>query len=96
MNNQQKLLILAAIAGVSAVGLLILLNRRRNAEDFDDDGGQELREFPDLTAGENTASASDTVLQLNVPHYCVGSIIGKGGENIRQLKKETGARCVSK
>lgn len=101
MNKQQKLILLAAIAGISAVGLLILLNRRNESEEsFDEANGdgpaneEGLEELPDLTAAQTVASASETVVKINVPQYCVGVIIGKGGENIRQLKKETGARWV--
>ena len=99
MNNQQKLIILAAVAGLSAVGLLILLRRRhQDDESFGGNGGgisekeEDLQEFADLTASQAVASAAETIVRVNVPQYCVGVIIGKGGEKIRQLKKETGAR----
>ena len=97
MNTQQKLIILAAIAGVSAVGLLIILSRKQTENELDNNGGGDVGEemdFADVTASQETASASETVVRVNVPQYCVGSIIGKGGTNIRQLKKETGTRCV--
>ncbi len=94
MNNQQKLLILTAVVGVSAIGLLIILSRKKKSEEdvFQEDGEPEM-EFADLTAEESVASASETVVQVKVPRYAVGAIIGKGGQNIRQLKKDTGARC---
>ena len=98
MNKQQKLIILAAVAGFSAVGLLILLRRRhRDENNFDENGVQDskdLQDFADLTASDTIASAAETVVKMDVPQYCVGAIIGKGGENIRQLKKETGVRWV--
>ena len=86
-------MILAAIAGLSAVGLLILLRRRHRdgEEGFGDDGGiQGINEDPQ----ELAASASETVVVITVPQYCVGAIIGRGGENIRKLKKEAGVRWV--
>ena len=99
MDKQTKLILLAAIAGLSAVGLLLLLNRKK-AEETDDECCDnvvaeeegDLREFPDFSELQTVASASETVVRVNVPKYCVGVIIGKGGENIKQLKKETGTR----
>ena len=97
MNNQQKLVALAGITTVAVISLLLYLNSRRRKKCQDSDGipneDDEL-EFADLTASAAVASASETVVQVKVPQYAVGAIIGKGGQSIRQLKKETGTRWV--
>ena len=98
MDKQQKLILLAAVAGLSAVGLLVLLRRRYRDEEFDSSGvkgsNECHEEFAEGTTSETVASASESLMKINVPHYCVGPIIGKGGENIRHLRKETGTRWV--
>ena len=94
MNNQQKLIILAAVVGVSAIGLLLILSRKKEDNVFENGDEDGELDFPDLTAREDTVSAWETVVQVKIPQWVVGSIIGKGGQNIRQLKKETGVRCV--
>eukprot|EP00794_Sanderia_malayensis_P019426 gene19426-21348_t len=105
MNNQQKLLILSAVVGISAIGLLIMLSRKKNVQKTKAVVEGEIHQsacelvqqedemdFADLTAEDSFATAYETVVKLTVPKYAVGAIIGKGGENIRRLKKETGAR----
>ncbi|CAF0734136.1 unnamed protein product [Adineta steineri] len=34
------------------------------------------------------------VLEVQVPHYCVGSIIGKGGEAIKRFQQQFSIRCT--
>jgi len=96
MDKQQKLILLAAVAGLSAVGLLFLLRRRYIDEGFDEydvkGSNENHEEFVERTTSETVASASESLIKVNVPQYCVGPLIGKGGENIRHLRKETGTR----
>lgn len=39
-------------------------------------------------------SAADMPLRMVVSARCVGAIIGQGGANIRQITKDSKARCV--
>ena len=92
MNDQQKLLLLTAVVGASAIGLLLLLSRR-GEKDFQN-GDEEETEFEDLPSEEIIENAPPTVVRLEVPRYAVGAIIGKGGLNIQQLAKETATRWL--
>ncbi|CAF0795568.1 unnamed protein product [Didymodactylos carnosus] len=39
-------------------------------------------------------SSDHLVLEIQVPHYCVGGFIGKSGENIKKFQQQFSVRCV--
>jgi len=101
MNSQQKLIALAGgSAFVVVLGFALFVFKRRNQneeeeedENLYDENGDLIKshnELPDL----NTAisSAAQSVTEILVPKRIVGSIIGKQGSNIKQLRNEFAVR----
>jgi len=102
MGHQSPILIAgASFTTVLCAGLLIYLWRKSKEDDSYDDsdeacieGTENLElEFADLNAREeNVASAGQAVANVQVPQHVVGSIIGKDGANIKQLRSQFGVR----
>eukprot|EP00111_Clytia_hemisphaerica_P009297 TCONS_00027297-protein len=105
MNQQQKLIILAGgSAFIFILGLAYFLSKKD--EEFEDDDEEDeilddssekenktkstRSELPDLNAA--VASAAQFSVDIDVPKRIVGSIIGKGGSNIKQLRNEFAVR----
>ena len=101
MNQQQRLV---AIGGSTAIvvllGLTYWLLRKGNEDDeeddFDDDARQSnpksknQNELPDLNI--SVASAGQSSAEIFVPKKIVGTIIGRGGANVKQLRNEFAVR----
>lgn len=45
------------------------------------------------SGGSGLSSGGSNVFYLHVPANKCGLVIGKGGENIKQIERETGASC---
>ncbi|KAK3697181.1 hypothetical protein QZH41_013552 [Actinostola sp. cb2023] len=73
---------LAIAIGVPALALLFLLWYRRRQRDEDDDDDE-----PEPTV----ASVFETKIEVKIPQYLVGTVIGRGGANIKQIQKDSGA-----
>ena len=58
--------------------------------------GPRKRQFdgPDRGQAKRPAGMPETVFRLLVPGKRVGSLIGKGGSIIKQMREETGARIT--
>merc|ERR1711953_961506 len=92
MANQNKNIAVVAGASLAALTLGVLFYIWKMKQD-DDDDGEEL-DVADLNAREeeSVASAGQTVVNVKVPQHVVGSIIGKDGANIKQLRAQFGVR----
>jgi len=77
---------LAIAIGVPTLALLFFLwyRRRQRADSFDDDEEEEDQE-------QVVATAFETTIEVQIPQYLVGTVIGRGGANIKQIQKESGA-----
>ena len=88
-SRQLKLIALVGCTSVVAVALLVYFKQRYS--DSDEEDGLE---FGDLNARDKCATAMETVVEMEVPCYAVGYIIGRSGIKIKQLKSEFGVRLV--
>lgn len=77
---------LAIAIGVPTLALLLFLwyKRRQTADDFDDEEVEETQE-------QAVTTAFETTIEVQIPQYLVGTVIGRGGANIKQIQKESGA-----
>ena len=100
MNPQQRLVVIGgSTAVVVLLGLAYWLLRKEDEDeddDFDDDHKSNKSKFnnqnelPDLNT--SVASAGQFSSDIFVPKRIVGIIIGRGGENIKQLRNEFAVR----
>lgn len=97
MNPQQKVI---AIAGGSfaivLIGFAVFLLRRKQQQQVvqEDDNRKDNKKEEEslIERNDSVASASQSHVEVKVPAHVVGTIIGKNGINIRQLKQELGVR----
>ena len=96
MNGQQeKYVLIACISSVVVLAsIYFLFRKRKNSQRYYKDENDELVEYADLNAQDCVASAVQSRVEIQVPSFIVGSIIGKNGINIRQLKSQFGVRFV--
>lgn len=75
---------LAIAIGVPTLALLFLLwyRRRQRDDSFDDDEDEQ---------EPTVARAFETKIEVQIPKVLVGTVIGRGGANIKQIQKESGA-----
>jgi transcription antitermination factor NusA-like protein len=102
MTRQNVVLIggatLTAVAFISVLLYLWKKNQDGDERNDDDDETSDRQnkselEFADLNAREEcVASAGQAVVNILVPQHVVGTIIGKDGCNIKQLRSEFGVR----
>ena len=88
-NRQLKFLTLVGCTSVVAVALFVYFKQRNSDYDEEDE-----LEFGDLNVRDKCATAMETVVEMEVPCYAVGYIIGKNGIKIKQLNSEFGVRLV--
>ena len=88
-SRQLKFMALVGCTSVVVVALLVYFKQRYS--DSDEEDGLE---FGDLNARDKCATAMETVVEMEVPCYAVGYIIGRSGIKIKQLKSEFGVRLV--
>lgn len=97
MNQQQKVVVLVGgSVAVIFIGIAFYLLSKKHDYDVDDeerddeDIKSDQKELPDLNT--SIASAAQSMVEMLVPKKIVGSIIGKNGSNIKQLKNEFAVR----
>ncbi|XP_020900391.1 tudor and KH domain-containing protein isoform X2 [Exaiptasia diaphana] len=82
-SSEQRL---AIAVGVPTLALLFFLWYRRRQRDnsFDDDDDEDEEE-------PTVARAFETKIEVQIPKLLVGTVIGRGGANIKQIQRESGA-----
>lgn len=101
MLNQHKILILAGGATLSVFALIYIIRKRQKRDSKEEDdcnypnnvlGEGDTLDHADLNAAADVASASQSSVEVPVPAYIVGTIIGRSGSNIKQLRRQFGVR----
>jgi predicted RNA-binding protein YlqC (UPF0109 family) len=82
-SPEQRLLV---AIGVPTIALLLFLwyRRRQREEILDDEDEDDQQEA-------KVSTVFETKIEVKVPQDLVGTVIGRGGENIKQLQKDSGA-----
>ena len=87
---------LTAVVLASIVWYILKVNEDDDHDESENSDGQENiseLDFADLNVREKCiASAGQAVVIIQVPQHVVGSIIGKEGSNIKQLRSQFGVR----
>ena len=78
---------LAFAVGIPVAALLLFLwfRRRRGSFNATDDANEAVEE-------NEFASGCETTIEVKMPQTAVGAVIGKGGANVKRIRKETGVR----
>ena len=100
MNQQQRIVVIGgSTAIVVLLGLAYWFVLRKESEDdeeeddFDDTKqtkSKNQNELPDLNI--SVASAGQSSAEILIPKKIVGTIIGRGGANIKELRNEFAVR----